>query len=194
MIFNFSKSKGMTLAEVIIALGIFTLFVGAVLTAILADAQNGPINKHRLQAANLAREGIQQVSQIRDMAWIKGHLTATEWENNGNVDNDVEKCYGLAQGTGKGLNFVTSSAPALCNFDHWRLVAGADNVTLNGIQYTRDISIANKFIFTPNDYAQQGLTPPASNAKLVTVTVSWSENGTTKDLTFKKLITDWKAI
>jgi len=57
---------------VIVATAVFAFFLGSVIAAVLADAHSGPVNKRRLQAANLAREGMTLVTQIRDTAWLRG--------------------------------------------------------------------------------------------------------------------------
>lgn len=121
----------MTLVEVVVATAIFAFFLGSVISAVIADAHNGPVNLRRLQAANLAREGIQMVTQGRDTEWIKGNPFR-----------------------------VTT--------------AGMDgSITL----FTRLVKIDD-----------------ITYGKKVTVTVSWTEGGETKNIKMIKVLTDWKAI
>lgn len=174
------KRKAFTLIEVIVATAVFAFFLGSVIAAMIANAHNGPVNQRRLQAANLAREGTQLVTQIRDTAWMQG----VNWASLGASIDQSAGCWGLSQGVSKALDYP-SVFPGLCQFQHWRLIPGTEPpITQNSVPYTREINIT--------DYKLFGSTK--NNAKLVKVKVKWTEGGEDKFIEMKKLITDWKAI
>lgn len=170
--------KGFSLIEVVVATALLAFFLGSVIAAMIADAHNGPIKQRGLQAANLAREGIQLVSQVRDTAWLHGATWATMSQN--------DDCYGLAFGDRQLVNNTPSTNS--CNFPHWHLVSGDQlPIPLNGINYTRKITITDQIFF-----ASPIIT--TNNAKVITVTVSWMEGGQPQSVILKRLITNWKDI
>ncbi len=63
--------KGFTLIELIIALGVFSAGIMAAFTLALAGLNTSKDNYARIQAANLAREGIELVRNKRDINWLK---------------------------------------------------------------------------------------------------------------------------
>lgn len=65
--------RGFTLVETVVAAAIFAFFIGSVVAAMMADARSGSLNQRRLQASNLAREGIEWVTKNRDTDWLKGN-------------------------------------------------------------------------------------------------------------------------
>lgn len=165
-ILKFNSKKGLTLIEVVVATGILALFLGSVIAAVIADAHNGPVNERGLIAANLAREGAQLVTQIRDTAIYQG----VDWgklENN----NTQITCWGLNAGDKQLIK--DNPGDNRCNYEHWRLTSGQEPLIF-GI-FTRKINIAK-----------------IDNAtKLIIVDVSWNEGGVPKTVTVKKIITDW---
>jgi len=161
------QHKGLTIIEVIVATAVFAFFLGSVIAAIIADAHNGPANEKRLQAANLAREGVQLVTQIRDTAMLRG----SRW-NDLDTKNAERNCWGLYPGD-KHLIQKIGGGPSLCSFKHWFLENGAEVPTGT---FGRTINIANI----------------DSSKKLVTVVVFWDEGGTSESFTMRKILSDWK--
>jgi|GEM_PF-2250945 len=162
--------RGITLIEVVVAAAVFAFFIGSVMAAVIADAHNGPINERRLQAASLAREGIELATQIRDTMWITGQTT---WSPP--PTDQVARCYGLNAGTNKKL--VKKTGPVnICNFSHWSLENnGPESINV----FTREITV--------DDLS-------STDKKLITVTVWWLEGGERTEIVLKKIITNWKAI
>lgn len=69
---HISKNQsGQTLLEVIIALGIITSVLFAVWALFLSNYNTERETETRIVAANLAREGIEAVKNLRDSNWIK---------------------------------------------------------------------------------------------------------------------------
>lgn len=62
--------KGQGLLEVVIALGILTVGLFGVFTLVLGNFTSERAGMMRLQAMNLAREGIEAVKNIRDSNWL----------------------------------------------------------------------------------------------------------------------------
>ena len=65
------NNKGFTLVELIIALGVFSSGIMAAFTLALAGLNTSIENFDRINAANLAREGIELVRNERDSNWLK---------------------------------------------------------------------------------------------------------------------------
>ncbi len=180
--FTFSHSFG--LLEVIIAVAIFTLFAGSIVSVISLSSKNMVVNKHRLQAANLAREGIELVTEIRDTAWFKGDDWVKIGDNNYGGPNPEQKpCWGLSQGI-KKIDFLEddfTSYPANCGFGHWRLVGSAVSygddkiITQNSVKFTREVIVEDTM-----------------DIKKITAKVTWDDFGQTKTVEMATLLTDWK--
>jgi len=65
------NKKGFTLVELIIALGVFSAGIMSAFTLALAGLNTSKDNYARIQAANLAREGLELVRNERDSNWLK---------------------------------------------------------------------------------------------------------------------------
>lgn len=122
----FYNRKAFTLVEVVVATGVFAFFLGSVIAALMANAHNGPVNQRRLQAANLAREGIQLVTQIRDTAWIRGG----SWI-------DLNDCGFSISG-----DLQLEPNPIICKAN-WHLVANGQSILLDTTTFIRKINISN---------------------------------------------------
>jgi hypothetical protein len=107
---------------------LLAFFLGSVIAALMASAHNGPINQRRLQAANLAREGVQLVTQIRDTIWL----------NNGSFSGcDCNFCF-----NGDVLKLVPNTPGGSC-WSSFKLNNGPQTITQNGTIFTREININN---------------------------------------------------
>lgn len=62
---------GQTLLELVIASGVIVVSVVAAITLIISTITVGRVSQNRIEAANLAREGVEAVRQIRDSNWIR---------------------------------------------------------------------------------------------------------------------------
>jgi type II secretory pathway pseudopilin PulG len=159
-------SKSFGLIEVVAAAGIFIIFIGSLVTLSSTSSRNIIINKHRLQAANLAREGIEMVREIRD----------TAWRNDVSWSDLKEPCWGLAGNLRRLENY---QGELKCDYWHYHLVNGNEIISIDNVQYTRNISINDWQVVNPND------------AKTVTVTVSWNDFGRTRTVTMITYLTNW---
>lgn len=68
---NYKKNSGFTLLEMLIALSVISVGVMAAFTLSIANLNTTKANYQRVLAANLAREGIEIVRNIRDSNWLK---------------------------------------------------------------------------------------------------------------------------
>ena len=73
------KSKGFTVLEVITAIFILTVGVGAALSLINQSLATGSVVEQTLIASYLAQEGIEIVRNIRDSTWLDD--SSLEWYN-----------------------------------------------------------------------------------------------------------------
>ena len=161
--------KSFTLLEVVITVGLFILFISALMALSSSNTKNITVNKHRLVAANLAREGMEEVTQIRDTAW----LNEESWSNLANP------CWGLTGGI-RHLEFTnnTASCPSGVGW-HYRLSPGSEPIQKDNVDYTRTIQV--------------GIVE--TGRIRITVTVSWNDFSPTpnnKNVTMIKDLTDWK--
>ncbi|MBT4210149.1 MAG: prepilin-type N-terminal cleavage/methylation domain-containing protein [Candidatus Komeilibacteria bacterium] len=65
------NNQGFTLIELVIALAVFTIGISAALSLALANYNNSRDNLDKIIAANLAREGIELIKNVRDSNWLR---------------------------------------------------------------------------------------------------------------------------
>ena len=93
----FSKKSGFTLIELIITIAVFSIGILAAFSLALANSNENKSNRDRVIAANLARESLELVRNIRDSNWLKIDSNVSEeidgrdfiisWDN-GALEND----------------------------------------------------------------------------------------------------------
>lgn len=167
--------KGFGLIEVVISAGIFVIFIGSLTALSGVSARNSVINKHRLIAANLVREGLELVSEMRDTAWRQGK----SWSDLG-----TSVCFGLV-GDG-GARYIQYTNPAGCNYYYWNLVTtypGSPSFNsprfyegVGYVDYTRTFSVVDLDI----------------SLKKITVRVTWPDFGTDRYVEGITYLTNWK--
>ena len=84
---NSSQVSGFTLIELIIALGVFTTGIVAAFTLAISNLNLAKQNFHRTAGANLAREGVELVRNIRDSNWLAIDANA---DVDGNAGNGIQ--------------------------------------------------------------------------------------------------------
>lgn len=94
MAHNKMKNNGFTLLETLLALSVISVGVMAAFTLSTANLNTAKANYQRVLAANLAREGVEIVRNIRDSNWLKiqsnfdcdtvtpGMQLCTTWDSN----------------------------------------------------------------------------------------------------------------
>ena len=123
-------SSSFTLIEVLIAAAIFVIFAGSIIALFSLNSKNVVVNKHRLEATNLAREGIELVTQIKQTA---GARPGQDWETG---------CWKINNGD----KFLSMGAAGTDCENTWRLENGPnDTIALpDTIPYTRVINISDE--------------------------------------------------
>lgn len=89
------NGAGFTLLEMLLALAVVSVGIMGAFTLSLANLHTARDNYNRILAANLAREGVELVRNIRDSNWLK-------------IDNNVD-CGSGPCTWDQGLNYVTST-------------------------------------------------------------------------------------
>jgi type II secretory pathway pseudopilin PulG len=166
--------KSFGLIEVLISVAIIAMFLGALIGLTASGTKSTLSSENRLQAANLAREGMEMVRQIRDTAYLNG----ANWR--GGASNDLDGvCWGLASGTNNGRRLVYSSPPSACSFNHPYLASGSENITGYKIPFRRQIIIDD-------------IPPVPSNLKKITVIITWAESGVSKNIQMISYLSNWQ--
>ncbi len=99
------QKKGFTLIELILALGVFTVGIIAAMTLVMADANRAQENMDNVLAANLAKESLDLVRNIRDSNWLRIDANDTGSCNLGSL---CSWDYGLNQSNYIYLDYLDS--------------------------------------------------------------------------------------
>lgn len=175
------KQKSFSLIEVLIVVTIFTLFAGALISLVTVGSKNAVISKHRLQAADLGREGIEGATATRDKAWTDGR----DWAYISNPPPG--DCYRLNAST----NYKRLVYPWGTSCNYWRL--GEDGLTNPsnpedpGFKVTKDsVDYFRRILVTDLDSVG------VPQTKKITTEVSWKDFGQNKSIKLIKYLTNWK--
>lgn len=183
------KKQSFSLIEVVVSVGIFLLVIGSLIALGLVNSRNLVISKHRLQAVNLAREGVEKVIEVRDTAWLNigNAQPMTYWADNmTGTTPPINPCWGLSSGGGdKVVELYTGAAGSGCTTSHPRLVTGPESPITppnnDGVSYTRHLTIEAKM--------------PDGNGNTdflkVTAKVTWDDFGTQKNATVVTYLSNW---
>jgi hypothetical protein len=183
--------RGQSLVEAIIGV---TVLVAGVVTALalgIMTVRAGQVSESRTIADNLAREGIEQVRNIRDSNWLAGDT----W--------DTELCQASDETAVLALSPVDFT---------WSLDWSVDSIDSSGaILYTVDDTSANLQYSLqtggglptgsqPTQYRRLLTLHPegdcvAGEATTYTVTslVQWAENGATHKAELVEVLTNWRT-
>ena len=194
---------GQGLLETIIAIGIITSGLFAILTLVAANARVGEATALRFGAIQTAREGIEVVRAMRDSNWLAGSAWNTGLEGSG-VDYSAIAVFDAATST-------------------WSLVYGANALSENAARVIRRESNGETF-FTQDASGGEGAgrTPyrrlifvdpicESSDGARVTVTsgsscgadrvqigiraevqVAWAHRGQDQRVTVEETLYDWR--
>ena len=170
--FSCFNDKGFGILEVVVATGIITVGLVAVISFITQSYYVSQVNKNKFAATMLAQEGIELTRNVRDSNWVGGF----SW--NQNIVGDGT--YRIEMDTGGNVNIVN--------------VNGIDDVLSrlkinNGLyQY----SSGTDTIFYRLITAANTATCLAADCLQVTSEVKWSERGLTKNYTITVELYNWK--
>ena len=168
--------KGQGLLEVVIALGILTVGLFGVFTLVLGNFTSERAGMMRLQAMNLAREGIETVKNIRDSNWLADDKGT--WE--GIPVNDEAILVYTPDGT-KTLNTITDDLALYINKDNGLYLQGSDvGQDAKKTPFSRVITLSD--------------IPPAG-AKIgvkINSKVKWFEGGREHEVNLVEELYDWR--
>lgn len=173
MIKDRRKTKGFGLIEVLIASTIIVMTISSLTFVARGALTSTDRTQDRIQAANLAAEGIEIVRTIRDTNWIDQN-PATGWGN--------------WVGSGFSLVTVGSSYKIYYSSNRFYLLANQiENINLNGSIFTRTIQVDNVGSLMP------GLSTSDPTKKdqafKITAVVTTPSNA---DIRVSEILTNWR--
>lgn len=172
------KSKGFTLLEVIAAIFVLVVGLGASFSLIHQTLSAASIVKSRLVAAYLAQEGIEIVKNTRDSNWLEQRVTAIAWNEDLTECQPPAKCCESDYKTDTSVSYPITSLLS-CDYDSLRYL----NIDNNGF-YSYAAGTPTKF--------KRNISIDTQTDKVrISVEVVWEERG--RIHTFKALedITNW---
>ena len=177
------SSKSFTLLEVILAITVLTLAVGASFVLISQTLALVSVTQSKLIASYLTQEGIEVVKNIRDNNWLKFQ----SWDQGLEGDRDYEADYD---------DFNLTECPYPCDYDHdYNLhflkisEQGFYNYDLgNPTIFKRKITISDK-----EDLDQDPEKDPEEKPDRlkVSVEVLWREKGKNQSITAQEYLYNW---
>lgn len=165
--FDLNK-KGQTLIETIIAVGIITMALVAILALGTASIDYGTHGREEIITSNLAREGIEIIRVIRDSNWLDPNKDA--FDNLGDGDWIVD--YDNTAAT------TTADSSDINSCNNCKLYLGG------GI-YQHGLGAATTYKRLVN------ITSDGNRKKIVSE-VSWTIKSRTKSFNLETYLTDWR--
>ena len=183
------KSKGFTILEVITAIFILSIGVGASLSLINQTLSAATLVEQKLIASYLAQEGIEIVRNIRDTNWLQSRdLTKTSLWDDGLLLGGWQADYTTLTFT--GTEFVNEDCG---NIDHYNCQVDNDDflyLQTNDF-YGYEPSSAQTRFRRKITIAEIDPLNPDPNKRKVIVEVKWEERGRTHSFTALEYITNW---
>ncbi len=183
-----TNKNGFGILEVLIASMILIVVVGSAVALGHASLRSSALAAEKTAAYNLAQEGIEQVRNIRDTAWVD-QQSDTDWSSGLNVNGVQAGQYKLDK-ISTGWHLINVAANATDN-DFEQLNIGEPAIT-----FTRKVFIEKVNWYTGDNI---GIDPvkfpgdPDKVIKKVKVVISWISVTGDRDLTTETYLTDWKS-
>ncbi|MDF1498116.1 MAG: hypothetical protein P1P85_02020 [Patescibacteria group bacterium] len=178
---KYSNQKGQLLIEIILAILIGALILGATANLITVSQRAGQISGEKNNAILLAQEGIEAIGSIKDNSWHNIYLPP-DGTGNENSDKGDAKIYCIENdGNSWFLSGPFVPSPSIINCE----------INLNGIIYLRKIVIDNvhrDFTDIERKIVTSGGTQDPSTQK-IKLTVSYKGGS---DVVLEKYITRWR--
>jgi Tfp pilus assembly protein PilV len=179
---------GFTLIELVIGVTILVIGVLAVFSLAIFTINLNQENMTKIQALELAREGLEMVRNIRD----------SNWKNNFPFNGGIEKW---------GENLDTSKtviiSPTFSGDIPWTVASVVVSEQTRESYRLKKATQEGIGVFTheelvgaepSNFYRYISIVPKNENAFLVTATVFWIEKGKERKVDLSTVITNWKKI
>ncbi len=174
---NPSTSFGQTLIEAIVAIGIIIMVLTTAFVLAGRTIRMGTVSRQKLQAINLAQQGIEAVRNIRDTNWIqiKKGVSGATWDNG---DGDINT-FTIED----NLDDTVQQRGVQMTFYGWGITENPNyfDSNLNTVLYSDDT------FFTRTIDIEDDPKGTGEEKKRITVTVSWP-NG---QVELEKDITNW---
>ncbi len=195
------ERRAQTLLELIIAIGVILVSTVSAATLIVTTIFAGRVSQTRVEAANLAREGIEIVRGVRDSNWMKrdqnipgpdGEVTYG-WDTR-LMDGDYRAKFNLTSGWNLQSTTPTASQNTISQAKETSGTVEYPYLTQNCVpsssltcaptKFRRLITVARQ----PDTFFNAG----DSEYLLVTSTVSWTDRGGPKTFAATEKLYDWK--
>lgn len=158
-------NKGFTLLEVIVAMFIVTMGVGAVFALVNQTLNSSRIISSKFTATYLAQEGIELAREIRDSNFLKIHkgVATSSWD--------------------AGLTSCQAGCEA--DYNDTSLVSNSRYLKIDGGFYNYDFGVDTAF--------RRKITITTSTADILKVSVeaSWQEQGRSHQITVQENLYNW---
>ena len=188
--------KAFTLIELIIGITILIIGTVAVLSLTVFSIDLNKQNMNRIQALELAREGIEAVRNIRDSNW-KSNYSFNEGDVLWGESLTGEKTIKVSPVFNPGGAPWNVESIIVSNQDLYQLHKnriGDTTIFTHDVSASSDPSVFYRYIhLTPLD---ESLNPTTSDTDTMqaTATVFWLKNGRQKKVELIHIFTDWKKI
>lgn len=211
-----SHRPGQGLLEMVIAIGVITVSTLATTTLIVTTIKTGQVSQTRVEAANLAREGVEIVRGIRDSNWLKADQnvidgsgaadTTVAWNDSGSTDgfNALSGMYiaSFSSVTSRwtlqtpcascatNIQLVTTAAGLPLYFTQG--VSSCPSTTCQLTKYSRVITVTPSTSPTDEVDFQPG-SPPGNNLRVEYLSVNSTVSATgIKDIVAAERLYNWK--
>ncbi len=170
-----SNQKGQLLIEILIAIAVVALIIGATSNLFLVNSKNSRSSEGRNDALLLAQEGMEAMQAVAEKDWHNIYLPPM---GSGNKDDKGEASVYCIQNI-SSVWTLTGPFPASGPFSECEII-------LNGRTYTRKINIfgVNR---TGGDISAEGDDDPSTQR--IKIAVSFSDG---KDIVLEKYMTRWE--
>lgn len=204
------NEKGVSVIEVLIALSFAGVLIAAIGNALTGVHKLDTASAMREQATSLAREPLEIALAGQTALFVCSTGTGGTVSGTHCTAPDAQQCDFLEAYSScwtplaRGPISCASATP--CHFDatgdlvadeEWLKNDGSVTTIPDEKRYTRSLTIETLSRDNTTGVIVPTGTPsstPDNNTKRFTVTVTWQENGVTKDVTLQSVLTGWKNI
>lgn len=199
------ENKGFTLIELITALSLISIALVAVISLLVSTLKTSKASKDELIAANLAREGIELIRNIRDTNWLKCNeettSSACRW---GHFATDTE---GNLKKINKNNKYILEFNPFNENsIPILRQVQDDDDINISictigqnqayihsNIDCNADGAEKEETIFSRHiTFTQNHADVNSTDEIQVTVTVEWTEQSQDRSISLTEYLYNWQ--
>ena len=171
-------SRGFTLLEVVAAIFILTLGLGASFSLIQQTLAMASVVESKLTAVYLAQEGIEIIRNIRDTNWLEQRAGMNSW------DDGLTVCDPCCEG-----DYRTDTSPSLtlnsllqCDYDQLHFL----DINEDGFY-----SYATSGSFVPTKFKRKITIETEPGKAKISVEVKWTERGKFYNIEICEDITNW---